>query len=291
MLPPTDSTVAVESSDELRDEATGETTRGSRGESSGEPPAETTTDRPRFERRPLLKALGVGAALSLGSGVAAGEQEQAEIDPLYGYSVQNPDEIPETLQPDHEVDLAAAEGPPEPGKPVSFFFFDPVGLHVQSGDIVQFTFSSPDHTVTAYHEAIGFQTRVPDEAPPFSSPIVTAGGAWLYRFDHEGVYDLYCGPHHILGMVMRVVVGDVAEDESPAYLETPEEIPPFGEEFEQLLVQFSDETESVEWVFPTPREILTATALDPATLQSEGTVAHDAILSEIAQAGTETTTK
>jgi plastocyanin len=281
------STDAGDSSDEPTDEVT----RGSRDGSRDEPPAETTADPPRFERRPLLKALGVGAALSLGSGVAAGEQEQAEIDPLYGYSVQNPDEIPENLQPDHEVDLAAAEEPPEPGEPVSLFFFDPVGLHVQSGDIVQFTFSSPDHTVTAYHEAIAFQTRVPEESPPFSSPIVNTGGAWLYRFDQEGVYDLYCGPHHIMGMVMRVVVGDVAEDEYPAYVETPEGIPPFGEEFEQLLVQFSDETESVEWVFPTPRQVLTASALDPATVQSDGAVPFDAVLDEVAEGATETTTK
>jgi plastocyanin len=251
---------------------------------------ESTTPWPTFERRPLLKALGVGAALSLGSGVGAGEQDGDEIHPMYGYSVQDPSEIPERLQPDHEVDLAAAEGPPEPGEPVSFFFFDPVGLHVQSGDIVQFTFSTPDHTVTAYHEAIGFQHRVPDEAPPFSSPIVTAGGAWLYRFDTEGVYDLYCGPHHILGMVMRIVVGDLDESEYPAYLETTEEIPPFGEEFENILVQFSDETETVEWVFPTPREVLTASALDPGRIQTEGSVPYRAVPEELAAGSAETTT-
>lgn len=255
-------------------------------ESSDEP----TTAWPTVERRPLLKALGIGTAFSLGSGVAAGEQNGAEIHPKYGYSVEDPSEIPTELRPDHEVDLTAAEGPPEPGEPVSFFFFDPVGIHVRSGDIVQFTFSTPDHTVTAYHEAIGFQHRVPDEAPPFSSPIVTAGGAWLYRFDHEGVYDLYCGPHHILGMVMRVVVGDIDESEYPAYLETPEEIPPFGEEFENILVQFSDETETVEWVFPTPREILTTDTLDPGRIQTEGTVSFGAVLDELA-ASAETTTR
>jgi plastocyanin len=252
---------------------------------------ETTIGWPTVERRPLLKALGVGAALSLGSGVAAGEQDDGEIDPIYGYSVQDPSEIPEDLQPDHEVRLAAAEGPPDPGEPVSFFFFDPVGLHVQSGDVVQFTFNSPDHTVTAYHDAIGFQRRVPEGSPPFSSPIVTAGGAWLYRFDAEGVCDLDCGPHQILGMVMRIVVGDLDESEYPDYLESPEEIPPFGEEFENLLVQFSDKTENVEWVFPTPREVLTASTLDPTRIQDEGAVAHTAVIDELAAGSTETTTQ
>ncbi|WP_137285693.1 cupredoxin domain-containing protein [Halorussus salinisoli] len=255
-----------------------------------EPTTESIPTTPALERRPLLKALGIGAAVSLGSGLAAGERDNDEIHPNYGYPVQNPSDIPESLQPNHEVQLAGAESAPEPGMPVSLFFFDPIGLHVNSGDIVQFTFNTPDHTVTAYHEAIGFQQRVPAEAPPFSSPIVTQGGAWLYRFDHEGVYDLYCGPHHILGMVMRVVVGDVAEDEYPDYLETPEEIPPFGEEFENLLVQFSDETENVEWVFPTPREIFTTSALDPARIQDEGPVPYSAVRDELADPRAETTT-
>lgn len=250
---------------------------------------EETPTWPPVGRRPVLKALGAGGALSFGSGVAAGEQGGGDIHPIYGYSVQDPSEIPAGLEPDHEVLLTGAQPDPEAGL-VTLFVFDPVGLHVSSGDVVQFTFDTPDHTVTAYHEAIGFQTRVPEESPPFSSPIVTAGGAWLYRFEHEGVYDLYCGPHQILGMVMRVVVGDLDESEYPEYLETPEEIPPFGEEFEHLLVQFSDETEAVEWVFPTPRQTLTANALDPGRIQAEGTVSHDAVLDELTAASAETTT-
>jgi len=253
----------------------------------GESPDETTADRSAFERRPLLKAVGVGAALSVGSGVAAGRRpdhgDQAEIDPVYGYSVQSPDEIPEELQPDHEVELTGAPPDPTSGTPPAFIF-DPTGIQVACGDIVQFTYVTPDHTVTAYHEAIGFQQRVPEQSPPFSSPIVVAGGAWLYRFEHEGVYDLYCGPHHPLGMVMRVVVGDLSESEYPEYLENPEGIPPFAEEFESLLVEFSEENESVDWIFPSPREILTTDALDPARIQEEGTVPFSAVRAELAEA-------
>ncbi len=242
-----------------------------------------------FERRPLLKVLGVGAGLSLGSGVAAGTRDRTEMHPNFGYPVRNTSDVPDEFQPDHEVRMLASELDPAAELPI-LFYFDPVGLHVSGGDIVQFTFDSPDHTVTAYHEAIGFQTRVPEEAPPFSSPIAPLDGAWLYRFDHEGVYDLYCGPHHVLGMVMRVVVGDLDEADYPAYLETPEEIPPFGEEFEQLLVQFSDANESVEWVFPTPRDVLTASALDPGRIQEEGTVSFEAVRSELTGTSAETTT-
>jgi len=257
---------------------------------TGESLDESITGRSLFERRPLLKALGVGATLSLGSGVAAGAQDDAEIDPHYGYAVQDASEIPENLQPDHEVSLAAGELTPDAEFPI-LFYFDPVGLHASSGDVVQFTFDSPDHTVTSYHEALGFPTRVPGEAPPFSSPIAAVGGAWLYRFDHEGVYDLYCGPHHVLGMVMRVVVGDLDESDYPAYLESAEAIPPFGQEFEHLLVQFSDANENVEWVFPTPREVLTASALDPGRIQEAGSVSFGTVRNELAETAAETTTR
>jgi len=74
--------------------------------------------------------------LSFGSGLAAGERDDDEIHPVYGYSVQDPSETPEDLQPDHEAQLAAAEGPLDPGETVRFFFFDLVELHVQCGDIV-----------------------------------------------------------------------------------------------------------------------------------------------------------
>jgi hypothetical protein len=33
--------------------------------------------------------------------------------------------------------------------------------------------------------------------------------SWVYQFDDEGVYDVFCAPHEDhFGMVMRLVVGD-----------------------------------------------------------------------------------
>ena len=49
------------------------------------------------------------------------------------------------------------------------------------------TFDDPDHTVTASHNGRGFQQRVPETVPPFSSPVVEAGGAWLYEFAEPGL--------------------------------------------------------------------------------------------------------
>lgn len=64
-------------------------------------------------------------------------------------------------------------------------------------------------------------------------------------------------------------------DDYPDYLSNVAGVPPFGEEFPALFVQFSDETDHVEWIFPTPREILATSALDPVGIQDEGTMPHD----------------
>ncbi len=86
-------------------------------------------------------------------------------------------------------------------------FFEPVGLAIESGDIVQFTPTSPGHTVTAYHPQRGRQRRIPENASPFSSSVLGTDAVWLYRFDEPGVYDLRCTAHELFGMAMRIVVG------------------------------------------------------------------------------------
>lgn len=234
-------------------------------------------------RRPLLKTLGAGAALSLGTGfgVAAQEQagngdgESAEIDPLYGYPTADAEAIPESLSPDHEVEMRIAQ-PAGPGQP-PLFYFDPVGLRVEPGDVVQFTSQSPDHTVTAYHPGIGFpMRRVPEAAGPFSSPVLGPGGAWLFRFEPAGLYDVYCAPHQLFGMVMRLVVGDLADDEMPAYGTSVEGLPN-----EQVLSQglnnLSDQNEDAVWPFVTPAEVLGADPLRPANVRDAGEVPFSAV--------------
>ncbi len=263
-------------------------------------PHETTdepvTDKTGFERRPLLKAFGASAALSLGSGVATahdGEdgdngEADAEIDPHYGFSTPNADDLPADLEPDHEVELHIADPTPEEHGPL--FHFEPTGLAVQGGDIVQFTYTTPDHTITAYHSGHGFQQRVPNDVPPFSSPVVNFDGAWLYRFETEGLYDLYCAPHHILGMTMRIVVGELDEEDVPDYEDTfegseePPLLPPFSKEMlEEELEAFSEPGKNVrpEWVWLTPVEVLDTEALDPENIQDEGTVSFNDVLNDI----------
>lgn len=255
-------------------------------------------------RRSLLKALGVGAALTVGSGQAAAtelslgsrgavteddESHQPHIDAHYGYPTPDATDIPADLAPDHEVELHIdlPEDFENPDRP-PFFHFEPTGLQVACGDIVQFTLEAPDHTITAYHPGMGFQRRVPENTPPFSSPVLNVDGAWLYEFDGQGVYDLYCGPHHVLGMNMRIVVGDLAEDEVPDYVDTfegsedPPLLAPFSKEFlEHELNATSDHNEDCEWSWVTPVEILSADSLTPSNIQNEGSVSFSDVLSDI----------
>jgi len=130
------------------------------------------------------------------------EQSGQEIDPRFGY-IGTDAESP-SVEPDHTVDLLIR---PRENNPIPEFYFEPTGLAVDVGDTVQFNIATPHHNVNAYHPAFGYTQRVPDDVPPFSSPVLAAGDYWLYTFQQEGVHDIMCAPHELFGMVGRVVVG------------------------------------------------------------------------------------
>lgn len=254
-----------------------------------------------LSRRPLLKALGVGAALTVGSGTVVGDSVDSQsmhIDPIYGHPTPDPTTLSDGTV-DHTVDLHIIEPTPySPGPPMDtehgpMFHFAPPGLAIEPGHTVQFNFTTPDHTVTAYHPGHGFQQRVPNDVPPFSSPVVNAGGAWLYTFNKPGLYDIYCAPHHILGMAMRIVVGEPGGEEGfkiPDYENTFEVptgsnlLPPFSKAMlEAELEHFSEphQNKNPEWVWLTPQVVLDADALDPGNIYDKGSVGFDAVLAEI----------
>ncbi|MBV0925889.1 hypothetical protein KTS45_16935 [Halomicroarcula limicola] len=246
---------------------------------------------PGVGRRTLLKALGIGASVAVGSGVVAADHDEPHpprIDSHYGYATPDATAVPERLAPDHTVELHV--GDPVPQKHGLLFHFEPTGLAVDPGDIVQFSVTTPDHTITAYHPAHGYQRRIPEGVPPFSSPVVGVGGAWLYRFEKAGLYDVFCAAHHVLGMAMRIVVGELADDDVPAYEDTfegaegpPPLLAPFSKQFlEHELEQFSDGNEDCEWVWLTPKEVLDTDALDPGAIQADdGTVSFDEVVADI----------
>lgn len=190
-----------------------------------------------IDRRSIMKALGAGAAVSvLGSGAASASS--TSIDPVWGETVGF--EQTSQLSGNHTVDLHVHKEDIHEDFPILSdvkhinlrqqllvshplgkgvgkgsevpveFFFDPVGLHVKPGDIVEFVSHDFEHTVTSFHPFFGFPPRVPDGR--FSSPPIMGlpqgKDRWFYKFTTPGVYDLTCLPHLPFGMVMRIVVAD-----------------------------------------------------------------------------------
>lgn len=90
------------------------------------------------------------------------------------------------------------------------YYFDPIGLFVESGTIVIWTIESGIHSSTAYAESIGSATvtRIPKEATPWNSGTLSQQDATFeHIFETPGTYDYFCIPHKALGMVGRIVVG------------------------------------------------------------------------------------
>lgn len=186
-----------------------------------------------IDRRGLMKLFGVGAGVATLSGTAAGAKGgDARIDDVFGASYAA-DESPPRGLVDHTVELRRPPGDPpkqgvhpkfpmvdspedgdfKPDREAAEFFFDPVGLHVEQGDVVEFEVTEDhEHTATAFAEKFELPSRIPDDVLGFSSPPIVGEESWLYRFDTSGTYDLVCLPHLFFGMAMRVVVGDGGTD-------------------------------------------------------------------------------
>lgn len=81
-------------------------------------------------------------------------------------------------------------------------YFDPIGLYVEQGTTVRFEIEAGSHSATAYSD------RVPADATPFDSGVISEG-EFEFTFDVPGTYDYYCIPHQSMGMVGRIVVGEL----------------------------------------------------------------------------------
>lgn len=230
-----------------------------------------------IDRRLLMKVFGVGTGVAALGGTAAGSPGKGKgtrIDKIYGdtYSADH-HAVPGGLV-DHKVDLhvhggdAVHEGFPAPDGDDSDdqddapeTFFDPVGLHVKPGGIVEFTVHGRGlHTVTSFDPKFNEPPFLvlPDRVPTdhgFTSPPVAEDDSWLYKFTTKGVYDLFCLPHVSLGMVMRIVVYDPVDDDIQD--STFDEPAP----------------DSNAPLPPAASAVLTDDALDPASIVGAGQVA------------------
>lgn len=89
-------------------------------------------------------------------------------------------------------------------------WFDPIGLAIAPGTTVRFVNESAGnvHTATTYHPSIGGRPlRIPPKAAPWDSGYIMPGKSFEVVLTAPGVYDYYCKPHEMAGMVGRIVVG------------------------------------------------------------------------------------
>jgi plastocyanin len=88
-------------------------------------------------------------------------------------------------------------------------WFDPIGLLIEPGQTVRWVNQANVHTSTAYHPANdGHALRIPEAAEPWDSGyLVEPGDRFEITLTVPGVYDYFCAPHEMAGMVGRIIVG------------------------------------------------------------------------------------
>ncbi len=87
--------------------------------------------------------------------------------------------------------------------------FDPVGALVQPGQAVRWICDANVHTTTAYGPTNdNHSLRIPKEAQPWASDFLLPAQRFEVKLTVEGVYDYYCAPHEMAGMVGRLIVGN-----------------------------------------------------------------------------------
>jgi plastocyanin len=127
-------------------------------------------------------------------------------------------------------------------------WFRPQGLAVAPGTTLRFLNrdAGNSHTATAYHPDIyGRPRRIPEGAEPWDSGFLLPDEDFEVTLEQPGVYDFYCLPHEMAGMVGRIVVGQPGD---------------LG--FEGASQEAGDLPEAALTAFPSVEEILAAGRID-----------------------------
>lgn len=89
--------------------------------------------------------------------------------------------------------------------------FDPVGVFLQPGQTVRWICDANVHTTTAYSpKNDNHSLRIPEAAKPWASDFLLPGQHFEVTLTAAGVYDYFCAPHEMAGMVGRLIVGHPA---------------------------------------------------------------------------------
>jgi plastocyanin len=90
----------------------------------------------------------------------------------------------------------------------SIVHFDPIGIRVAPETRIRWRCVANVHTTTAYHpKNREHSLRIPKAANPWDSDYLLPGQTFEIVLNVEGVYDYFCVPHEMAGMVGRIIVG------------------------------------------------------------------------------------
>lgn len=106
------------------------------------------------------------------------------------------------------------------------FQFDPVGLRIEPGARVIWLNMGDFHSSTAFHpdnsQLLGGDVplRIPQASDSWHSGFLGLmdGIQYEHTFAGEGVYDYFCQPHYLFGMVGRIIVGAEGAEHVPVAL-------------------------------------------------------------------------
>lgn len=144
-----------------------------------------------------------------------------------------------------EVVEIAMSGRPDGSK----VWFDPAGVLIRPGQTVRWTNRDKgnSHTATAYApENNDHPRRIPDGAAPFNSGYLLPGETFEVTLDVPGVYDYFCIPHELAGMVGRIIVAEPGQGDVTAYPDDDlpkvvlDGFPPIGDILKQGIVHRGD---------------------------------------------------
>lgn len=99
-------------------------------------------------------------------------------------------------------------------------WFEPKGLLLQPGQTIRWTNKDPGnaHTSTAYHlQNDDHPLRIPADAEPWNSDYLLPDQSFSIVLTVPGVYDYFCIPHEMAGMVGRIVVAGDNVPSLPPY--------------------------------------------------------------------------
>jgi plastocyanin len=204
-----------------------------------------------FSRRRFLSASGIVVSLTL-AGCTGDETTSAEAENDHDDGHSHDDEDSHDEEDDHshthDHDDDHELGHPEAHIEVEMLSEDghhflPHVVHVEKGGTVEWVVKSGSHDTKAYHpETHGSQQRIPDDAEPWASDLLSEEGDTFTRtFEIEGVYDYVCTPHEEMGMIGSIIVGWPDPDTQPGLNSPAKE---YSETVTEQLTQYNDQVQN-----------------------------------------------